>query len=104
MSNIKIRAIATLDIIDKKPVQEEIEIPIEIEYDYIPGAAAKLTGPIEKCYPAEDPEIDDLEIFIDKEKLADQIAERLEEELMIAGDEYIDDCNLEDRLERLETA
>lgn len=104
MSNVfvKVSAIAVMDSINGQVIDKEIEIPIEIEYTYDPGDPGKLTGPVEKMYPPEPPELDELEIFLDKEKLADKIAEEMEDELLVAAGEIAAEQRTEAMLERME--
>ena len=41
----------------------EIEIDVKVAYDFRPGCAAQTYGPAERCYPAEDLEIDGIELL-----------------------------------------
>ena len=43
----------------------EHELPVFVKYTYTPGRPAKLSGPMEDCYPEEGDEVDVYAVLID---------------------------------------
>ena len=39
------------------------EVDVKVAFDFSPGCAAQTYGPAERCYPAEDPEIDGITLL-----------------------------------------
>jgi len=47
------------------------DVPVTIEFEYFPGTPAKLTGPMEDSYPAEESTLDLSSVSVGRDDIID---------------------------------